>query len=170
MPTFMDYLGYLLKVLAIIFSVCFLLVCITRFIPDFDREKSSKTREDLRSITVAIETFCVDNNHYPPMKKDEGLPSKELRLSKRIAKDPFGNEHHKEYSYLLYPSAEFIILLGNGPDRDRDLSMNFISDNVDMSNSEELERFISDYTYDPTNGTKSNGDILRSGRWHLNEK
>lgn len=125
--------------------------------------KISRTRSDLRSINSAIVTYCLDNNRYPSMQKDKGIPLKELNLSKSsIAKDPFGNSKNKEYSYFLYRNAELCILLGNGPDKDRDLNLKLIKDNVDTSKTEDLEEFLIDYTYDPTNGLKSSGDILRS--------
>ena len=168
-------------------------IAIPNFIEAQARAKVSRCKSDLRSMATALEAYAVDANHYPPYGcitlEDEFLyPA--LRNNKfdkmcfvgpslttpvayisSVPIDPFVETlagpsimHHVEYLNMkqhvanfprplatwmtqLMPAWGMWRMVAAGPDRDRGL---------DIKNG---------IVYDTTNGTVSDGDVVRSQRF-----
>ena len=151
----------------------------------------ARARSEIRNLAVALETYYIDYNSYPPAvtlagefvggtgqttsvgAATWGMTSPIAHLSS-IPNDPFGpkktvagEEWDKTYQY----GTEHLgcwILTSRGPDLDPD-DMNE-SEYVDPTGAvhceitEFLEQFVgTQVEYDPTNGTISNGDLYRTG-------
>lgn len=165
-------------------------IAIPNFLLAQVRAKVSRVQNDLKTLAVALEAYRVDENWYPPygrITKDDlrmypalqnDINDKMQFISRaittpiayisRIPTDPFANllwsQHPEivEYEYLnmeqhvgnfsgsgpawvtkLIPRWGAWRMVGAGPDGDRgrDIKLNVV--------------------YDPTNGTVSDGDIVR---------
>lgn len=75
----------------------------------------------------------------------------------RLPKDPFSKEHHT-YRYAFNPVG-FFLLASNGPDYDVDIELSSILESA--TNAVNLTGAVDYYSYDPTNGLVSSGDIMR---------
>lgn len=130
------------------------------------RAKVPRVEFDLRHIAMALENYSIDNNRYPEMMKGNAFPIHVLTSpvaylsGASIAKDLFIEETNQTYHYLLFDKQNIFILLSNGPDKDQDITMNLIQENVDLENIKELNDFLESLAYDPSNGLKSDGDIF----------
>lgn len=151
------------------------------------RSKISKTKVDMRSLSLAIEAHAVDNNHYPI-----GYPGPSLEmlikwgtqsLSTPIAYvqdsyplDPFmiskddriwtgsGGSYYimsrRDTSYQYFNLGDKGWLLSSlGPDKDSDIPPIFVHDN--QNDYLHSINNINSQFYDPTNGTTSSGDIFK---------
>jgi prepilin-type N-terminal cleavage/methylation domain-containing protein len=148
------------------------------------RSKVSRTKADLRSVSVGMETYAVDYNAYPNALGAISTPV--AYLSAALVPDVFANPHGlptigyvqakqaSTESFLesfnvtgttaderagLLPHGFFIF--SNGPDR------------IDQALEDSKGAFYDvirspgaklGYYYDPTNGTLSRGDITRSAK------
>jgi general secretion pathway protein G len=170
--------GFTLIELLIVVAIIGILaaIAIPNFLQAQTRAKVSRAKADMRSITTAMESYAVDTNRYPEHIWVPNLGLKyQMRLTTPIdyltsvPQDLFriANKLAPEYTYFEYwrygPDVGLTIrgwsLRSMGPDRDLD----FVS---------VLIPHIEDF-YDPTNGTISNGDIIRFGgsaseSWFIN--
>ncbi|NQU43300.1 prepilin-type N-terminal cleavage/methylation domain-containing protein [bacterium] len=168
-------------------------IAVPNFLEAQVRAKVSRVQSDLRTIATGLEAYAVDCNRYPPygrlapdgvtLEYPATLNVKEDKMSfigpaittpvayiNRMFDDPFMNEVEpsviRQYEYLnlvqhvgnfpqpfpqpwmaqLLPAWGSWRMVGSGPDGDRGLD---IKDNI---------------VYDPTNGTTSNGDVVRCAR------
>jgi len=171
----------LLIVVAIIAILA--LIAVPNFLEAQVRAKVSRVENDLRTIAVAMEAYCVDWNDYPG-PSDEGILVPWNSSSDRglirlttpvpyltsIPLDPFGRERGDfgssggttGYGRLTYEMASSgcsphspkgWAVYSSGPDR--------------IDDTEDVCRYPYDtlqtIVYDPTNGTISRGDIHRFG-------
>ena len=148
------------------------------------RSKVSRARSDMRSMATALESYYVDNNSYaawaagdlgvnsflPQNSPARNMPTFRryttggpMTLTTPIAyitgymKDPFA-QGQGIYSY--YSTKNGWILISPGPDSDYDIiPQQEYQDNFSMGT---IPPGLLDKTYDPTNGTISNGDIYRN--------
>lgn len=69
---------------------------------------------------------------------------------------------YKGYPMRYYRSSnkQYVILLGNGPDKDADLTP-AILDKLTTSSWDALQHIVLLHWYDPTNGSVSDGDVWR---------
>jgi type II secretion system protein G len=170
--------GFTLIELLIVVAIIGILaaIAIPNFLQAQTRAKVSRAKADMRSITTAMESYAVDTNKYPEnaWMADVGLIY-QWRLTTPIdyltsvPQDLFRVENpldpdYTYFEYWRYSKDDGWLINGwslrsMGPDRDLD----FVS---------VLIPHIEDY-YDPTNGTISNGDIIRFGggasdSWFIN--
>ena len=86
----------------------------------------------------------------------------------RLPIDPFCPKGDGTYGYMLWPleKPEIFLLVGRGPDRDRDVSLYNLEFAIPEGNRQDdmSQRIfyspLINLCYDPTNGLLSNGDIL----------
>ena len=100
------------------------------------RAGASRARTDMRSLAVALESYQIDHNAYPPaLAPNLTTPIAYIRY---IPFDPFSTEA-KTMRYELTEGKRWL-LWSVGPDR--------------VDDKGKIE-------YDPANGTVSKGDITR---------
>lgn len=105
------------------------------------RSRVSRARADLRSMHTAIESYKVDFNTYPRRMEQLTTP---ISYMTGFFMDPFTGEKEEEqapYRMTYSPDRQNIYIYSVGPD------------GVDQSGVP---------FYDPANGTRSEGDIVRS--------
>jgi len=183
--------GFTLIELLIVVAIIAILaaIAVPNFLEAQVRSKVSRTHADMRSIAVALEAYHVDNNDYVPMYVATAQQARYIRMTRlttpvayltTVLTDPFFvNEptrgvlgpYDRAYPYWDPPYADARkasatgqfrympeermrkgrwVLIGAGPDRDYEPA-------GELGGSGYL------YPYDPTNGTVSDGDILRFG-------
>ncbi|MFH0794243.1 MAG: hypothetical protein V2A74_09465 [bacterium] len=148
------------------------------------RSKVSRARADMRSLATAMEAYYVDNNAYPAWTTDPAKSSRYQRpveppipsfvrktyqssvmtLTTPIAyittlmEDPFAGPK-QTFGYYSKSVGNQLgwILFSPGPDGKFDLGWEIYDPSVPQPSLELLTR----YTYDPTNGMVSPGDIWR---------
>ena len=148
------------------------------------RSKVSRVRNDLRSISTALEAYFVDNNDYPACAKgDLGVnafmlkkeaPERNIwtfRISRgegdamslttpvafmsSMPSDPFANYRGSSFGY--YANDRGWIMWSCGPDSVYDIDP---EKDYDADTTNPLPSLIMK-TYDPTNGSVSRGDVWR---------
>ena len=164
-------------------------IAVPNFLEAQVRAKVSRAKSDMRSVRVGLEAYAVDSNRYPdpdiavtiwhttlldiPMITtpvayltsifQEPFPLKEPEL---VYNDAALYDHGKYYRYYntrrweeTYPparrgGAEWY-MMSNGPDLDNDVhdQTGEISDAMLINGKNYMY-------YDPSNGTKSSGDII----------
>ncbi len=181
------YRGFTLIELLVVVAIVAILAAIAlpNSLEAQTRAKVARARADLRTAATALEAYAVDENRYPP---DQPRPDLEgffaaAQLTTPVAYlsslaaviDPFRrdldfvpadadevyrywNLSERRTSPLMLPAAEngwlnygAWVVSSAGPDR---------VDNYPTSGAHRFESL----PYDPTNGTVSSGDILRSAK------
>jgi hypothetical protein len=158
------------------------------------RSMVSKSVSTMRAMAAGIDSYYLETNSYPAStcdpvsriwhpsrKRDEVviariptyrvLPNseKKARLSIIVDQlagqhDPYGPIKKAPYGYCTTGSfGQGWILWSAGPDRDYDITIDNVAEIYDPSARVPSDRLI-DMTYDPTNGTGSNGDLYRVGQ------
>lgn len=174
-------MGFTLIELLIVVAIIAILaaIAVPNFLEAQTRSKVSRVLSDQRSLVTALEAYRVDNNNYPP--SIGGTVSNELgRVTTPIAYitslpfDPFpvksamgAVEPEPHYDYVRYmqefnpivlrvvppiASAKYagVALVSGGPDHRQE---------VDYLSTDLPDFLFVWNTYDPTNGTISDGDI-----------
>jgi type II secretion system protein G len=179
--------GFTLIELLIVVAILALLasIAVPNFLEAQIRAKVSRAKSDLRSLATAMEAYRVDNNEYPPspiatnmiLSRNErlaplttpiaymtGLPNETFLNKETNEKETFAywsanlNDAMKEataqtmYYFLTeekYRRGSWVIF-SRGPDLEYEAA-------VEEGGSGLLMH------YDPTNGSVSNGDIMRFG-------
>jgi len=125
------------------------------------RNKVARTESELRFVAVALETFYVDNKRYPAPDKRDAVPeilTKPVAYITGIPNDPFSGA----YRYFVATDAQQWALVGTGPDADFDLDKRTY-ESLAKTAGKHLWEELQAYRFDPTNGTISRGDIIRTG-------
>jgi prepilin-type N-terminal cleavage/methylation domain-containing protein len=180
--------GFTLIELLIVVAIIGILaaIAIPNFLQAQTRAKVSRSKADLRSITNAIESYCVDHEHYPPVCVMPGYEvpwqiTTPIDYISSIPPDVFGDLSPDCMYYVFlssnnyyYATAEYFDahswtwstypcgagcysnpskwgLQAKGPDR---VWARYITSELDRPY---------DFEYDPSNGTISIGNIIRSG-------
>jgi type II secretion system protein G len=150
------------------------------------RSKVSRTRSDLRTAALALEAYYVDNNAYPPNLnlRPISTPVAYVTLSdipdlfaaatgwptigylEAVAtSDPSFLEAFQVTNHTPAERADLAahryFVFSNGPDRIDEALANSQRSFDDMVRKPGADL---GYFYDPTNGTVSRGDIVRSAR------
>ena len=162
-------------------------IAVPNFLEAQVRAKLSRSKNDLRTLVVAFEAYRVDHVEGYPYDWNtpgglEGFGQSEwdtyaavttpIAYISSVPRDifqqhtPLANRRKAGSLYEFWGtdgnrrSAQWVatgtkfLMIGYGPDQDWDLSGNGGGTN--------LMRFINEISYDPTNGTRSSGDIGRS--------
>jgi len=158
----------------------------TGYIGLHPRVEVSRARSDLRNLAVFLESYILDHEAYPPAVDGSGkmilsatgevsagyvpwlLTTPSAYLGS-LPSDPFPDTNKEKTSTYRYATdgTTCWILSSNGPDKKSD------ADVADYPSPEGAdctwERFVSHFgigkaiEYDPTNGDRSRGDIIRVG-------
>jgi hypothetical protein len=149
----------------------------------------SRTRADLRSLSTALEAYHVDNSEYPawttdPEKKvswDSSDPSPTFRrytgkdihtlttpqaYLTSMFDDAYRYLKEGERTFAYWSLPHHYIIFSAGPDCRFDLTINILEDIFTLetrTDKHALKQELNDYTYDPTNGEISRGDVWRIG-------
>lgn len=149
------------------------------------RSHVSRVRSDHRSLATALESYYVDNNDYPAHAAgDMGInaylpdvsPARSLTTFRRASmpngphslttpiayitnffRDPYGTGAGDNPYYGYYRDKNGWILLSAGPDGDYDIDP---AKDYNSAIPQPSIHLLSK-SYDPTNGTVSDGDIFR---------
>ncbi|HUT23153.1 MAG TPA: prepilin-type N-terminal cleavage/methylation domain-containing protein [Sumerlaeia bacterium] len=174
--------GFTLIELLIVVAIIAILaaIAVPNFLEAQVRSKVARSHTDMRSIAVAMEAYCTDCAGYPPYYAAgvEGrfhtrlnVLSTPVAFMTSVPPDPFADraadlitwEWHID-AYIYAPLANWGVgrtyleakragqiwwLAGRGPNLIFDMTYNYY-DNAETQ-------------YDPTNGTRSYGDIERFG-------
>ncbi|MGC8841903.1 MAG: type IV pilin protein [Candidatus Sumerlaeaceae bacterium] len=184
--------GFTLIELLIVVAIIAILaaIAVPNFLEAQTRSKVSRAKSDLRSIATALESYYVDNNHYPPFtvfvrgllgEQQIHLVTTPVAYISSVPQDVFQAGKPKKYPgatgtcaaknyddwygpyprYFLYSTNTFLLngesgwtVRCMGPDLDFDL--------VGCASDNDIAEPLNG-KYDPTNGTVSNGDVLRAG-------
>jgi prepilin-type N-terminal cleavage/methylation domain-containing protein len=165
-------------------------IAVPNFLEAQTRAKVSRVKADIRSVVTAIEAYVIDWNNYPPnlpmisnFRFGENyfavttptaymtsIPNDPFRLTlPSESADPNKNANGRTtFEYFRYGAmssvpppappfngSEGYSLRSMGPDKDLDL----VGSSLDPGENQSLINGV----YDATNGTISNGDIIRFG-------
>ena len=162
-------------------------IAVPNFLEAQTRAKVSRAKSDLRSLATGVEAYFVDNNRYMPFAFPPAINGKvgeqqiyllttpiayltsipeDVFQSNRPSKNPVAAKNFSSFfgpvpRYFVYANSTFLLngrtgwsMRAMGPDTDWDL----VGHAPDNDTTEPQNG-----NYDPTNGTVSNGDVLRSG-------
>ncbi len=162
--------GFTLIELLVVVAIISLLtgIAVPNFLSAQTRSRAARAKADLSVLGSALESYRVDFPDYPKSihANLDGtiialgifatLPSLTTPVAylTQLPKDPFLGSNYQYFSAVLHPGLETRfqklygdwILLSVGPDKD--INLNAISGDLTV--------------YDPSNGTISQGDIIRS--------
>jgi prepilin-type N-terminal cleavage/methylation domain-containing protein len=173
-------------------------IAVPNFLEAQTRSKVSRVKADMRSLAVAFEAYRVDNDNYPPDSGVHGngeyaswiylttpvayitsilhnpFPAMDLgwdRYAEAVfiyGADCRRNRGHGWPAIMWGDAQLFYWMLSAGPDMDADL--NQLSAWGDGQPWYEIDAGIGYLwvLYDPTNGTVSSGDIIRSNKRSYN--
>ncbi|MBI1290840.1 prepilin-type N-terminal cleavage/methylation domain-containing protein [bacterium] len=179
--------GFTLIELLIVVAIIAILaaIAVPNFLEAQTRSKVSRVQADLRSIATAVESYYIEYNRYMPYsvpvagkvgEQQIFLLTSPVAYMTSIPEDVFQANRpakttvaSKNFIAFFGPVPRYFVYSGNtfllngntgwslrcmGPDTDWDL-VGYAPDNDTT--------VPQNGNYDPTNGTISNGDVLRSG-------
>jgi hypothetical protein len=118
------------------------------------RNRVSRTLSDMRSMATALEAWRIDNAQYPPHLNVLTTP---IAYVTRMMLDPFNVGEPFAYHRETRPDVEGWLLVSQGPDEDFDIDPARDYDGSAPQPTPALAARI----FDPTNGTISDGDLVR---------
>jgi hypothetical protein len=140
----------------------------------------SRVKEEQRVLTRALQNYETDYGTFPNMKTGLHALYAPVAYMVRIPPDPFGARGDEEYVYISSPGGGYRwLLVSQGPDHRSDLLLGLglvrgeggllTGKSEDKSatlslRSESVETLLTRFTYDPTNGLISGGDIIAASR------
>lgn len=172
--------GFTLIELLIVVAIISILasIAVPNFLEAQVRARVARAKADIRTCATGMECYAVDHSWYPHDDfSDENQTWKQLTTPiaylSTIVPDPFsrdraplqyGNSHEREplIQEEAYGGASLNwIAISAGPNLKLDWDwFNFGSD----GKGETLLKNLKDTIYDPSNGTVSAGDVIRSSR------
>lgn len=138
-----------------------------------NRSQLARVEAELRTLSMALESFFIDNNRYPTqpdnrdtiaeaaIKLGEGSRARYIRLTtpvayiSRLPRDPFNPE---KPSYRYISNGTWYALISNGPDGDSDIDISSLQSMMNDLSTIRLE--LDKLKYDPATGE---GDLFRIG-------
>lgn len=121
------------------------------------RNRVSRALSDMRSLATALEAWYIDNRQYPPHLNVLTTP---IAYITEIPLDPFNVGEPLAYHREARPGVEGWLLVSRGPDGDSDVDPARDYDGSAPQPTPALAMRM----FDPTNGTISDGDVVR-WRW-----
>jgi len=140
-------LQYLIVIVVILIMLA---IALPSYMGSNVRKYVLQTKDDLRGIKSALNDYAKDHDSFPT----EGLSilTTPTPYLEKLNIDPFSRS--KDQGYRYYSDGENWILWALGPDRDYDIEPE------SMTNPKtDLRLYFMQNSYDPTNGSESNGDI-----------
>ncbi|MCX7765830.1 MAG: type II secretion system GspH family protein [Candidatus Sumerlaeia bacterium] len=159
----------LLVVMAVIFIL--MIILMLSFSHLVVTTKITRVKEEQNILVRGLTNYHLDYGTFPPTFIGLRALSAPTAYLGSIPFDPFSPpEAPQKYFYLHHPDDKIdFIIISVGPDGDNDfiqLLKTYLETDVSISSnaSRELSPVIKHYLeveiYDPTNGIKSNGDIV----------
>jgi len=128
-----------------------------------DRARFSHVRSDMRMLETAIESYFVDYNAYPQHLRQITTP---IAYIDDIPEDAFSPDNPIQYMHVKMSvdgeTKTGWILWSIGPDGYNDVDVDHVEERLNRNPFDPASVF-SDQTYDPRNGSESEGDIFRFG-------
>ena len=175
--------GFTLIELLIVVAIIAILaaIAVPNFLEAQVRSKVSRSLADMRSITTALEAYCVDYQKYPPYSgPDNPSGDNRWRLNHlttpvayitSIPMDPFANKEADSFtwrwhlgSYVYAGLADWGLWNRTYAEAYRRGSVWFLSGLGPNRFHDALDNVPNnETTYDATNGTRSRGDLERFG-------
>lgn len=147
-------------------------IAIPNFFQAQTRAKVSRTKAELHTCAVALETYYIDNNAYPQPDYDtQHQPVLPHILTTPISYltalpcdifSPNGKQRFHYYTGMIASedtTKDYWIISGLGPDQKIDIDVT----RYNPQYPDWDESYINSKSYDPINGTTSQGDIIRTG-------
>lgn len=152
-------------------------IAVANFLEAQARSKVARAENDLRAIATALETYRIDNRRYPPTP-EESLSDRDRRLAflttpiaylSAIPPEVFSRKEREGYAFwssqlndAMKVSPVYAYLPEEGMRRGR---WALFSRAPDLDYEVAVEEGGSGLLmyYDSTNGTTSNGDVMRFG-------
>ncbi len=127
------------------------------------RSKTSRAQADMRTLATAVESYYIDHNAYPQYLRQATTP---ISYIYNIPEDAFSPGNPIQYMDVKFDidgkQKEGWMLWSIGPDGYDDVEVDQVEERLKKTPNDPALAFY-DLTYDPTNGTKSDGDIFRFG-------
>jgi len=151
------------------------------------RNLVARVQADLKDLHTKAFCYRLSEMAYPSLQELYEYPHPDMRQYPELEEwdpsyripivDPFARDSEKDrsYGYWVYPeSQEFdcrLLIWSRGPDRDFDVSFDELNR---MKKQKQDILDVVDYvtlrSYDPTNGSASDGDIVRGSFYHPQPK
>ena len=146
---------------------------------NYNAPRPAQAESEMRNIATALETYYIDNNAYPLAMDEDGklvpieyidggevssgyvswLLTTPVGHLEEIPYDIF-NKEKKKYRYATN-GVSCCILASNGVNENPDMDISKYAGEAYCDLSIAYDKYMRDYTYNPTNGTTSSGDIWR---------
>ena len=172
--------GFTLIELLIVVAIIAILaaIAVPNFLEAQTRSKVARAQADMRSVATALEAFRLDHNNYPvsvPFAVDLVPLTTPVAYITSTPNDPFvpsSRPPHRGFSYDLvryqFDDAHTLLISGAATSA---IDSDWLLVSVGPDRAQEMDYYIQDVpnfsffalSYDPTNGTTSNGDIFRFG-------
>lgn len=151
----------LLVVLVVIFVLVILLLF--SFSHLIISTKITRVKEEHNVLARGLANYHMDYSSFPPTAIGLAALTAPTAYLGSIPIDPFalpGGRGH--YFYLREPNSEIaFIIISMGPDGDNDLLQLYnIFSNSSPSQGDIIKYYLETKLYDPTNGIKSDGDVI----------
>jgi len=147
----------------IVFAIIAILsaISVPNFLEAQVRSKVSRVKSDARSLATGIESYFVDNNAYP--HKMDILSQGAVKYMSGQFTDPYSPYRGTPLKYLTGEKAAESAIKGGYATRE-----NVHPDSIWIVYSIGPDTIDDEATiiYDPTNGTVSRGDIIRTNHWY----
>jgi type II secretion system protein G len=143
-------------------------IAVPNFLEAQIRAKVSRARADMRSVAVGVEQYAVDNNRYPPNQNVSGTYVLPVRLTTPLAymtslpQDPFRNNiQDQQLLRYDYHNVKENVQAGLSGWPPNDLIR---YGDWRLASYGPSRIYLPWMPYDPTNGTVSAGNVLRTQR------
>lgn len=168
--------GFTLIELLIVVAIIAILaaIAIPNFLEAQIRSKVARVKADIRTVATGLEAYHVDHNRYPVDTRDAGPDNGGIDFTFWFAtpittpiayltshpKDPFWTVGPDQYFQYGSSKSRWIVA-SVGPDLDS-LDRGDIKERLDFPETLYDFSLLELKFYDPTNGTISDGDVVRT--------